>query len=228
MAQRTDHTQEQTARGEFPGAGARLLSDRAGETAGPRPVPGRSSHDWQRAFRDVRRFTHRTRCDREPVAVRRLVATLALLGVLALDGVGCGKQAGTPGTRGEDPQVQSRGTTEITAELVEIPEGAIFKRELYNYATILQYKVLRQHRGKVSGDTIYVAHYNPFKPRGEAADARVKGVGGNLKQFRAHALHRMALEVPLDDFYMGGVVNKYFGKTTGPIYWAVWTNDASE
>ena len=34
----------------------------------------------------------------------------------------------------------------------------------------------------------------------------------------------MALEGSIDDHYMGGIVNKYFGQDTEPIYWAVWTN----
>ena len=54
--------------------------------------------------------------------------------------------------------------------------------------------MLEVHRGKVEGETIYVGHYNPFKPRSEAADQRVPDVGGNLKSFRAGQVHRMALE----------------------------------
>ena len=81
------------------------------------------------------------------------------------------------------------------------------------------------HRGAVEkGATIYVGHYNPWKPRAEAADNRAKNIGGNLWQFRAGQLHRMALETPMDDYFMGGMVDKYFGKHTGPVYWAVWTN----
>jgi hypothetical protein len=136
----------------------------------------------------------------------------------------CNQQAGGPAISGEDPQVTTRGSIEVTAKLVEIPEGAIFKRELYNYATILKYEIVEVHRGKVDGKTIYVGHYNPFKPRSEAADQNVEQIGGNLKTFRAGELHRLALEVPIDDHYMGGIVNKYFGTETGPIYWAVWTN----
>jgi hypothetical protein len=30
--------------------------------------------------------------------------------------------------------------------------------------------------------------------------------------------------VPIEDHFMGGIVNKYFGRTTNTIYWAVWTN----
>jgi hypothetical protein len=38
----------------------------------------------------------------------------------------------------------------------------------------------------------------------------------------------MALEAPIDDYFMGGIVNKYFGQSNEPIYWAVWTNLAGE
>jgi len=124
----------------------------------------------------------------------------------------------------QDEQIGRLGTIEVTARLVEVPDGAIFKRELYNYATVLKYEVLEVHRGEVESKTILVGHYNPFKPRAEAADQRVPEIGGNLKEFRAGDIHRMALESSIDDHYMGGIVNKYFGRESGPIYWAVWTN----
>jgi hypothetical protein len=140
----------------------------------------------------------------------------------------CARDGGVSPPGGKDDAVTTCGAIEVTAQLVEVPEGAIFKRDLYNYATILKYQVLEVHRGQVEGTTIYVGHYNPFKPRSEAADQRVEGIGGNLKTFRAGQVHRMALEVPIDDHYMGGIVNKYFGQVTGPIYWAVWTDLARE
>jgi hypothetical protein len=116
---------------------------------------------------------------------------------------------------------------EVTARLVEIPDGAIFQRELYDYATILKYQVVSVYRGAVEkGATIYVGHYDPWRPRAEVADKRVKTIGGTLRQFRAGQLHRMALETPMDDHFMGGIVDKYFGKHSGPSYWAVWTNAA--
>src|SRR6267378_2015295 len=87
--------------------------------------------------------------------------------------------------QGSDSQVATRGSIEVTAKLVEVPQGAIFKRDLYDYATVLKYRVLEVHRGKVDGETIYVGQYNPFKPRAEAADSRVKDIGGDLKAFRA-------------------------------------------
>src|SRR5262245_833851 len=152
----------------------------------------------------------------------------ALLLLFAFLVSACGPQVKHTHSSDPSPQLATNGAIEVTARLVEIPEGAIFKRDLYDYATILKYQVLNVHRGKPEGDTIYVGHYNPWKPRGEARDARAKTVGGNLKQFRAGDVHRMALEVPIEDFFMGGIVNKYFGQTTEPIYWAVWTDAGGE
>ena len=139
----------------------------------------------------------------------------------------CHKPSDASAGAGEDAQVKSLGSVEVTARLVEIPDGAIFQRELYDYATILKYQVVFAHRGALEkGATIYVGHYDPWKPRAEAADKRAKNIGGTLRQFRAGQLHRMALETPMDDFFMGGIVDKYFGKHSGPSYWAVWTNAA--
>jgi len=151
--------------------------------------------------------------------------TVLLIGLLLTGPIclSCHKDGAFSAT-GEDPNVKTMGSIEVTAKLVEIPDGAIFKRELYNYTTILKYEVLRVHRGSLDAHTIYVGHYNPFKPRNEAADKLVKGIGGTLEIFRASQIHRMALEVPIDDYFMGGIINKYFGKSDDPIYWAVWTN----
>src|SRR4051794_35591853 len=110
-----------------------------------------------------------------------------------------------------DPELAKRGSIEVTARLDEIPDGAIFERPLYNYATVLKYQVLEVHRGKVKGETIYVGHYNPFKPRPDAADRRVPDVGGHLRLFRAGHVHRMALEGSMLDHFSGGILNKYSG-----------------
>ncbi len=110
---------------------------------------------------------------------------------------------------------------------MEIPEEAIFERELYDYATILKYEVVRSHRGDLAeGTIIYVGHYNPWKPRAEAADKRAKDIGGDLISFESGHLHRMALAAPMDEQYLGGIVDKYFGKREGETYWAIWTNEA--
>jgi hypothetical protein len=148
-----------------------------------------------------------------------------LLAALAL--TSCNKPPGASSNAGDDSQSKILGTVEVTARLVEIPEGAIFQRDLYDYATILKYEIVAVQRGALEqGATIYVGHYNPWKPRAEAADKRAKIIGGTLRQFRAGQLHRMALETPMDDHFMGGIVDKYFGKHSGPAYWAVWTNAA--
>ena len=163
------------------------------------------------------------------LAARKSFPWLGAILALALVALGasCGKKpAGQPSAAAvaQDPQLSARGSFEVTAELVEIPEGAIFKRDLYDYATVLKYRVIKVHRGQVAGDTIYVAQYNPFKPRNEAADARVKDIGGNVRTFQPARSSAWRLEAPVEDHFMGGLVNKYFGKTTDPIYWAVWTN----
>ena len=146
------------------------------------------------------------------------LSVLSLLCVLFLC-TSCSKKPDT----GEDDKVTTLGSIEVTAQLLEI-RGKIIDDPLYDYAHVMKYKVLKVHRGKVNGDIIYVGHYNPAEPRSTVADARVPKIGGNLKRFRAMDIHRMALEVPIDDYYMGGIINKYFGQTKDPIYWAVWTN----
>jgi hypothetical protein len=159
--------------------------------------------------------------------VRIAILSAALLAsTVAL--VSCGKPPAGPAAKVDDPHLSAIGAVEVTARLVEVPEGAIFKRDLYHYATILKYEIVEVHRGQINADTIYVGHYDPWKPRAEPSDNRVKGIGGDLKHFHAGQVHRMAMEVPIDDYFMGGIVNKYFGQATGPLYWAVWTNLADE
>ncbi len=136
----------------------------------------------------------------------------------------CGPKAKPSAATAADPHLATNGTIEVTAKLLEIPEGAIFKRDLYDYATVLKYQVLKLYRGKLKSNIIYVGQYDPFKPRKEAADRRVPNIGGNLRDFEAGQVQRLALEGPIEDCFMGGIVNKYFGHTTGPIYWAVWTD----
>jgi hypothetical protein len=152
----------------------------------------------------------------------------SLLLAVALMAAACANRREGAASPDADPELAKRGSIEVTAKLVEIPDGAIFERELYNYATVLKYQVLEVHRGKVKGQTIYVGHYNPFKPRSEAADRRVKDVGGNLKSFRAGQVHHMALEQSMLDSFTGGILNKYSAEDTDPIYWAVWTNLVSD
>jgi hypothetical protein len=144
--------------------------------------------------------------------------------ILLLLVVSCAKKNGQTNTSA-DPKVTTLGSIEVTARLEEI-RGGLINDPLYDYAHVMKYKVLQVHRGKVDKDIIYIGHYNPAKPRDAVADARVQQIGGNVKQFRVGDIHHMALEVPIDDYYMGGIINKYFGEVNDPIYWAVWTNKA--
>jgi len=131
----------------------------------------------------------------------------------------CGAEPDT----GHGPNVTTLGSAEVTARLVEI-RGDFPDLPNYDYAFVMRYEVTEIHRGEFSSKTILVGHYNPLKPRAEAADARVEQVGGNLRQFNPRDFHRMAMEVPIDEFYMGGIVNRYFDEGAEPVYWAVWTN----
>ena len=125
-----------------------------------------------------------------------------------------------------DTEVSTLGTAEVTAQLVEIP-GPFPPNDLYNYAYVLKYKVTKVHRGNVPEAEILVAQYNPLKPRERAQDDVSGKVGGHVTSFRAGDVHRMALESPLDHFWMGGIVDKYFA-TGGTRYWAVWTNPGAK
>jgi hypothetical protein len=156
------------------------------------------------------------------VLARIAPARMAALTLAAVVLVCCGS-CSRKSDDGSDRKVTSLGSVEVTAQLVEI-RGEFPPNNLYDYVYILKYRLLQVHRGRIEGDTILVGHYNPLKPRAEAADAKAPGIGGNLRRFQAGDVHRMALDVPLDDHYMGPIINKYLGDTSSPLYWAVWTN----
>lgn len=138
--------------------------------------------------------------------------------VLALT-IACSKKVDT----GADGNVTTKGTVEVTAQLEEIRDK-FPPNNLYDYVYVLKYRILETHRGKLDAQTILVGHYNPLKPRANAADERSGPLGGNVRKFVAGDTHRMALEAPIDDFYMGPMINKYHGEDNSPVYWALWTN----
>jgi len=156
--------------------------------------------------------------------IRKFVRAVSvfLLATSILFGLSCSKETND----GKDAKVTALGSVEVTAELTEI-RGEFPPNDLYNYVYVLKYKVLETHRGKVEGESILVAQYNPLKPRALAADARADGIGGDVKRFRAGDVHRLALEMPFDDYYMGPIINKYHEEATDPLYWGVWTNRVS-
>jgi hypothetical protein len=125
-----------------------------------------------------------------------------------------------------DNEVTTLGSAEVTAELVEIPEP-FPPNDLYNYAYVLKYRVLKVHRGQMPPGDIFVGQYNPLKPRERAQDDVSGKVGGHVASFRAHDVHRMALASPLDQFWMGGIIDKYFDQP-GTRYWAIWTNPGAK
>ena len=145
---------------------------------------------------------------------------LLVLGLsLLFSSTACTKSGGD----GSGGNVSTAGTAEVTAKLVEI-RGELPNIPLYDYAFVFKYEVLKVHRGNVAPKVIYVAHYNPLKSRTAAADARSGAIGGDVEMFRAGDVHRMALNFPIDDHFMGGVVNRYFEDGVKEIHWAVWTN----
>jgi len=135
---------------------------------------------------------------------------------------GCRKK----GDAGLDKEVTTLGDTEVTAQLVEIP-SEFPPNDLYDYVYILKYRVLRVHRGNVPTPEIFVGQYNPLKPRSSVQDDRSGKIGGHVERFRAGDVHRMALIAPLDQQWMGGIVDKYFDQK-GIRYWAMWTNSGEE
>lgn len=124
-----------------------------------------------------------------------------------------------------NPKLSTLGTVEVTAKLLDTG-GEFPPNDLYDYAHVMKYEVITAHRGKVDGTIIYVGHYNPLKPRASAADERVKEIGGNVTKFVVGDVHHMALAVPIDENFMGGIVNKLPESEKGPIYWALWTDRA--
>ncbi len=158
---------------------------------------------------------------------KRTRTGVAVFGMLA--GIwmmqGCDRKSSAPSVAASAPasagEASKRGSIEVTARLVEIP-GVFPPNKLYDYMYILKYQVLKVHRGQVDSEFIFVAHYNPLKPRAQAADKFVKDVGGNLPAFQGGQIHRLALEASMDT-YMGGIIDKYFGQK-GTRYQAVWTD----
>jgi hypothetical protein len=146
----------------------------------------------------------------------------AALCALLLSALGCANRTAEQ----VDREVTTLGTAEVTAQLVEIPEP-FPPNDLYNYAYVLKYRVLKVHRGEIPAGEILVGQYNPLKPRDRAQDDVSGKVGGHVNAFRAEDIHRMALASPLEQLWMGGIIDKYFNET-GTRYWAIWTNPGAK
>lgn len=120
------------------------------------------------------------------------------------------------------PEVTTLGSLEVTARLSEI-SGQFPPNKLYDYVYVMRYQVLQVHRGKLEEKEIFVGHYNPLKRRSNAADKFSGKLGGNVERFEVGDVHRLALEGPLADFYMGAIIDKRL-KEPGTRYFAVWTD----
>jgi hypothetical protein len=129
------------------------------------------------------------------------------------------------GSGSESPpslEVTTLGNLEVTGRLEAIG-GEFPPNKLYDYAFVMKYRVLKVHRGTFTDEVIFVGHYDPLKPRAEAQDKFSGKVGGNVTSFEVGDVHRMALEGPLDQLYMGGIIDKHI-KEKGTRYWALWTD----
>lgn len=115
------------------------------------------------------------------------------------------------------------GELVLTAKLAEIA-GPFPANELYNYAYVMKYQVLKVIQGTYGDTDILVGHYNPRLPREEIKDEQDAKVGGNVKSFAVGDVHYLVLS-PLDGIYTGAVEDDYF-KEKRPRYWALWADKA--
>ena len=134
--------------------------------------------------------------------------------------------SGPTGTQG---QVTTAGRFEVTAKLIELPGAFLPNDGLYNYAFVLKYEVLHVHRGGDDvGKVIHVAHYNPRKARSKVGDEFYPDLGGTVDRFRAGDVHRLAMEEPWDEHYIGPLVDRYHETTGKRLYWAIWSNSVGK
>ena len=155
----------------------------------------------------------------------QLAIRLVLLTVTLIIFVGIMGQSRSGSSYKPSDEVGKLGTVEGSAKLVEIPGKYPANDNFYNYVFVMKYEVSKVHRGKVEAETIYVGHYNPRKERAKVADDTCDNVGGTLKQFQVGDVHRMALDVPIDDHYIGAKSNFYGDRPNPPkiVYWGRWT-----
>jgi hypothetical protein len=138
---------------------------------------------------------------------------------------GCRRAADAPAPA-PSREVATLGELEVTAQLQALP-SALPDDPLYKYAYVMKYRVLASHRGPLTaGQEIFVAQYNPRKPRWQAGDGASGPIGGNVASFVAGDVHRLAL-LPTLDHYMGGLIDHYIDQG-GPRYWALWTETGAD
>lgn len=115
------------------------------------------------------------------------------------------------------------GELVMTAKLLEIP-GSFPANDLYNYAFVMKYQVVKVLQGTYGEPDILVGHYNPRFARDEVKDEQDAKVGGNLKSFQVGDVHYLVLS-PLDGLWTGAVEDDFF-KEKRPRYWGLWADKA--
>ena len=150
---------------------------------------------------------------------RRNVETL-------LPAVRAGRKIVTPG-----PSCTLMLRTEYP-ELVPTAEG----REVAAAVMDLSDFVLQQARAKklpkpapgaVGKVAYHVACHNRVQNFGYRGRDLLKWAGGDVTTFQVGDVHRMALDGPLDQQFMGGIIDKHI-KEKGTRYWAIWTERGRE
>ncbi|MEO7424562.1 MAG: hypothetical protein ABI036_05195 [Fibrobacteria bacterium] len=154
----------------------------------------------------------------------RFVPLLCLLPIMA-----CKEKAADSAAAGQQSAAEVsakppvEGELVMTAQLEEI-SGSFPANDLYNYAYIMKYKVLKVAQGSYADADILVGHYNPRFAREDIKDEQDAKVGGNVKSFQVGDVHYLVLS-HLDGIWTGSVEDDYF-KDKRPRYWALWTDKA--
>ena len=113
------------------------------------------------------------------------------------------------------------GSLVVTAKLIDI-SGSFPANDLYNYAYVMRYQLIKVVIGTFPDAEILVGHYNPRMPREEIKDEQDAKVGGNVKSFEVGAIHYLVL-APMDETWTGAIEDDYF-KDKHARYWALWAD----
>jgi hypothetical protein len=142
------------------------------------------------------------------------------------------KSAGASGSAAADGQGAAytvpekapvAGELVLIARLAEIP-GSFPANDLYNYAYVMKYQVVKVVQGTYADADILVGHYNPRIARNEIKDEQDAKVGGDVTSFQVGDVHYLVLS-QLDGIWTGAVEDDYF-KEKRPRYWASWADKA--
>lgn len=113
------------------------------------------------------------------------------------------------------------GELVLTAKLIEIP-GSFPANDLYNYAYVMKYKVIKVLKGTYADPEILVGHYNPRFARADIKDDQDANVGGNVKSFQVGDIHYLVLS-PIEGAWTGAMEDDFFKEKRGR-YWAFWAD----